>query len=254
MKRTMRTLLLCLALAAFCAGCGGEGEKPAETTTAPETTAETTLPPETTQPTTEATTEPTTAPTTEPEVVYIPEISPDTVGIYIPAGDGTRARVRVTEFSAKRTAKTDIDCFEILASREDRVEGSSFVSIWNTAWDSFEDGADAKIGFHIQFSLTSGEVVSATLLKPSDAAEFYDYLEIYMYDDIHQTPGAWYTHLSDTNMDEETIISSIKLTSGSKIAEVGDIILTAFVYNGGDCFDTSGNYIGLVSETITITE
>jgi hypothetical protein len=53
-------------------------------------------------------------------------------------------------------------------------------------------------------------------------------------------------------MKEETIITSIKLTSGSKIAQVGDITLTAFIYNGDDCFDADGNYIGLVSETIVI--
>lgn len=90
------------------------------------------------------------------------------------------------------------------------------------------------------------------MLKPSDALSFFDYLEIYLYDDIHQTPGAWYTHLEDKDMLESTIISSIKLTSGSKISEVGDITLTAFLYQGDQCFDAQGQYFGSVLESITI--
>ena len=91
-------------------------------------------------------------------------------------------------------------------------------------------------------------------MKPSDSADFFEYLEIYMYDDIHVTPGVWYTHLEDSDMDDETIISSIKLTSGSKIAEVGDIILTAFIYDGADNFDADGEYIGEVLQSIVIKE
>jgi len=219
----------------------------------PETTGTTAAAPTqtTAEPTTEATTQATTVETTQP---YVPEISPDTVGLYIPAEDGTRARTLVTEFSAKRTAKTDIDCFEVIASQEARLEGGSFASIWNTAWDSHENTENAKIGFVISFAVSGGGTVTETVLKPSDSAGFYDYLEIYLYDDIHQTPGVWYSHLEDQNMDEDTIISSIKLTAGSKIAQVGDITLTAFVYNGDDCFDENGEYIGQVAYTVTVAQ
>lgn len=194
-------------------------------------------------------------PADDKEDVFVPpEIHPDTVGIYIPAEDGTRARKRITEFTAKRTAKKDIDCFEILASREDLVKGSSFAGIWNGAWDSHRQTDGAKIGFIIEFSLSGGKNVHAQILKPSDSADFFDYLEVYLYDDIHQTPGVWYTHLEDADMKEETVISSIKLTSGSRIAEVGDIYLTAFIYQGQECFDENGDYCGEVLETICITE
>ena len=131
--------------------------------------------------------------------------------------------------------------------------GNSFAEMWENAWNSHGRNPGAKIGFHIEFQLKSGETVSQTLLKPSDSREFYDYLEIYMYDDVHQS-GGWYTHLEDDDMEEETIITSIKLTSGSKIKQVGDIFLTAFIYNSDTCFDSQGNYIGTVSQTIVITE
>ena len=181
-----------------------------------------------------------------------PVISPNVVGIYIPATDGTRNRVRITEFSSVRTAKTDIDCFEILASREEICAGKSFAGIWNDAWAQHENTEGPKIGFIIHFSLPGGQYVHTQILKPSDTLDFYEYLEIYLYDDIHQD-GGWYTHLEDKDMTEETIISSIKLTSGSKISQVGDISLTAFLYQGDDCFDSKGEYIGEILETIVIS-
>ena len=245
-------VLLGLLILAGCTAASPEdsGAVLPETTepaTAAPTTETTAPPPETTEPTTVPTTEPTTAPTA-------PEIFPDRVGIYIPADDGTKARKRITEFAAKRRAKEDIDCFEILATQVDKTESGAFRNIWSNAWNTEPTDPNAKIGFHISFPLASGETVSATLLKPGDSKFFYDYLEIYLYDDIHQTPGQWYTHLEDSDMKEETVISSIKLTSGSKIAEVGDITLTAFIYTGADCFDPDGNYIGAVSEIITVRE
>lgn len=198
---------------------------------------------------TSVTTQPTTAETTTQAA---PSISPDTVGIYIPAGNGTAARTRITEFVSTRTPKKDIDCFEIFASQKATLTGASFSAIWKQAWEEYRHTEGTKIGFHIAFPLTNGQSVSKQLLKPSDALSFFDYLEIYLYDDIHQTPGAWYTHLEDKDMLESTIISSIKLTSGSKISEVGDITLTAFLYQGDQCFDAQGQYFGSVLESITI--
>ena len=247
MYNKLIALFLCIILLCTSfAGCKAK-EIPSETTTVP-TQATTTVPTTTVPSTPPVTTVP---PTTQTEP-YIPDISPNIVGIYIPAANGTAARKHITEFKSARTAKKDIDCFEILATRVEVAEGKSFASIWNSAWDSHENVSNAKIGFHISFTLSNGETVSKQLLKPSDSTSFYDYLEIYMYDDLHVAPGVWYTHLEDKDMKAETVITSIKLTSGSKIAQVGDIALTAFIYHGSDCFDAEGNYIGLVSETIVI--
>lgn len=242
----MKRIVILFALVAMLAGCAFVPEIPQ---TQPDNTTGTTAP--TTEPTTAPTTEPTTVPT---ETVFVPDISPDVVGIYIPAEDGTKSRKHITEFAAKRKAKTDIDCFEIFAAQEEMVTGRSFAAMWKEAWEQHEGHETAKIGFIIEFSLTGGRNVRAQLLKPSDSADFYEYLEIYMYDDIHQTPGVWYTHLEDKDMKGEAIISSIKLTSGSKIDEVGDILLTAFIYDGEDNFDLNGDYIGQVLQTIVIKE
>ncbi len=246
---------LCAAVLFGLCGCQEEipeqilPETDAPATLVPETTAEPTTVPETT----EAVIPTETTMPEETEPLYIPEIHPNTVGIYIPADDGTKARALVTEFSSKRKAKTDIDCFEIFASSEERITGKNFRGMWNAVWESYDMRENAKIGFIIDFAYGETQV-HQTILKPSDTVEFFDYLEIYLYDDINQTPGKWYSHLEDKDMKEETIISSIKLTSGSKIAQVGDITLTAFIYNGEDCFNAKGEYIGQVLATVLIKE
>lgn len=187
------------------------------------------------------------------EQIVVPEIQPDVIGLYIPSDDGTGSRTLVSEFSSARTAGQDIDCFEAIASNDSLLSGSSFAEIWNAAWDEHMPSAAARIGYHITIELSGGDTISKTLLKPSDSDEFFDYVEIYMYDDINQTPGAWYTHLSDSDMNEETIISSIKLTAGQNISSVGDITLTAFVYDDDSNFDSDGNYVGVVTYSIEIT-
>lgn len=253
MKNNFQNILLiglCVVLVVVLAGLivlmvTLDREPAAPTTTAPVTT---TQPPTTQAPTTEPTTEPTTVP---PTTLPIPEISPNKLSIYIPADDGTQARNRVLNtIQITRTPKVDIDCFEFIASDTARLTGWSFSKIWNDAWALHEGTEAAKIGIRLQFTLQSGECVDQMILKPSDAASFYEYLEVYLYDDVHQS--GWYSHLEDDDMTDGTMITSVKLTSGEKIAEVGDIILTAFVYTGDDCFDADGNYIGLVSDTITV--
>lgn len=247
-KGFLRLVIVVLAviLALLLAVCfRKEPEVTPDTTTG--TTTVITTEPTTTTPTTTA------VPTTQTEPApTAPEIHPSVVGIYIPADSGSAARRRITEFSAKRTAKTDIDCFEVLASHEEMVNGSSFKSIWNECWNAHGENSGTKVGFHLAFTLSDGTEISQTIRKPGDAKHFYEYLEVYLYDDIHQT--GWYSHLEDGDMTEGTMITSIKLTSGSRIGEVGDIFLTAFLYTGEDCFDEEGNYIGTVQQTVKITE
>ncbi len=179
-------------------------------------------------------------------------ISPNVVGIYIPKDDGTKDRILISEFTSAREPKTDIDCFEVLATNEGVASGNSFKKIWNDAWDLHENTENSKIGFHIELNFKDGTILSKTLLKPSDCDDFFEYLEIYMYDDVHQT--GWYSHLTDGEMTDETVITSAKLHCGDKISDVGNIILTAFIYNGDECFDADGNYRGDVYATVKITE
>jgi hypothetical protein len=250
-RKNVLLILVCVALLGVLALLlmVAFGDAPDPQPTVPTTTA---TPAVTTQPTTTA---PATAPTTVPTTVpLVPEIRPDTVGIYIPAADGTAARKLVTEFLAKRTAKKDIDCFEAFASTDARITGTKFVDMWKAAWDAHENGQNGKIAYILSFNLSDGSSINRMIRKPSDADSFKEYIEVYLYDDINQEPGVRYTHLSDSEITEDTILSSIKLTCGSKIDQVKDIKLSAFIYTGEDCFDADGSYIGNVIASVVIRE
>ena len=66
--------------------------------------------------------------------------------------------------------------------------------------------------------------------SPENTEENREYVEIYLYDDVHQVPGEWYSHLETSDITEETIATSIKFTAGSKIEEIEKIHLSAYLY------------------------
>ena len=73
-----------------------------------------------------------------------------------------------------------------------------------------------------------------------------------MYDDVHQADGAFYSHLEMSDVKDNTIYSSIKLT-GIETANIeSPITLTVFTYDGDEDFDSDGNYRGNSKYTITI--
>lgn len=196
----------------------------------------------------------TTVPSTTETEPYVLDISPNTIGLYIPANDGTKDRVMVSEFIGEWTSKKDIDCFEAFASSDSRISGTNFADMWKSAWNAHENGQNGKIGYVLSFTLSDGSTVERMIQKPSDADSFKEYIEVYLYDDINQKPGVRYTHISDSEITANTVLSSIKLTGGSKIDEVTGITLTAFIYTGEDCFNSEGAYIGNVSASVIIKE
>ena len=104
--------------------------------------------------------------------------------------------------------------------------------------------------------MKSSEVVTLTIRSPKDApknpeAYFYQYIEVYLYDGINLK--GWYSHLVESKMKKNTLMTYIKLTAGSKISEVESASLTAFVFKDDSDFDPhSGVYVGPVSYKIAI--
>ena len=77
-------------------------------------------------------------------------------------------------------------------------------------------------------------------------------MPIYLYDDIHQEDGAWYSHVTEEEFNENTILTSIKLTGSTLTNDINsDITLTVFTYDEDD-FDESNNYRGISKDTIII--
>ena len=77
-------------------------------------------------------------------------------------------------------------------------------------------------------------------------------MQIYLYDDVNQKDGAWYSHITEEEYNDNSILTSIKLTGSTFTNEItSDIILTVFTYDEDD-FDENNQYRGISKDKITI--
>ena len=83
--------------------------------------------------------------------------------------------------------------------------------------------------------------------KP-DIFRYSKYFYIYFYDDVN-APNGFYSHLENVN--DNTLMTSVKLYAVDEIDEVESITLTAFTYDEDD-FDKDNNYRGNSKYTINI--
>lgn len=144
-------------------------------------------------------------------------------------------------YYADFTNGIDIGSFEVFLTDNNIIDGTSFKDAWNKYYEAYDNIENYKIGFNIKFMLEDGTNYSSNFLEP-DIYRYSDYFYVYLYDDIHQEPGVIYSHLE--SMEDNTLITSIKLYAVDNIDRVENIILSAFTYNDEDDFDSEGNYRG----------
>lgn len=203
----------------FCASCGSV-QNSNGTITPPTFPAATTSPENNLQ-------SPSEIPTSTPTPVPVPTPEPgmpEILRFYI-AENGTRTLVN--SFSSEWVAGKDIDCFEAITSTEEVLNGK-FADIWTHAWNSYTNTANVKIAYSVEIFLKNGNNIFYDVKSPADAQQNRDYIEVYLYDDIHV--NGWYSHLEENSMKDETIMTSIKLTATKKQAEIEKIRLTAYLY------------------------
>ena len=195
---------------------------------------------------------------TTPEVTepVIPEaVGVTTISLYKNyKTDGVRKKI-AESFDSAWTAGADISSFEVIAAEDDTIQNNNrqFMYIWKEYWEKFENRDACKIGYFVSFDLKDGTHIEKTIKKPSDVDSFFKYMECYLYDDINQTPGQWYSHITDAQMTDTSILTSIKFHCGTDVDKIGDhILLTAFIYTSDSDFNEDGKYIGTVSASISI--
>ena len=182
------------------------------------------------------------------EVFEYVDNNPIKVGLYIYTNG---KRILAETYESYWPIYTDINGFTAYYSNNKEISNARLQNVWKSLYQNYEGISDYKIGYHLKFDTVDG-VVSKTILKPSDGNDIYDYIQIYLYDDIHQD-STWYSHMNDSDINDNTIFTTIKLTTSTKIADItSDIELTAFTYNDIDDFDEYGNYRGISSHTTII--
>lgn len=189
--------------------------------------------------------------TTKEEIkdTYI-DNNPITLGIYMYTNSST-PRYKKDLYQTTWTQYTDICSLEIFYTNEEQIPGTNFKSLWNNYYQNYTNIDSYKIGYLIEFETTNEGKIKKYIKSPQDTEEIYKYIQLYLYDDIHQD-GGWYSHITKEEYSNDNILTSIKLTASTNIDEItSDISLTAFTYDDDD-FDENGEYRGISKQTVII--
>ncbi len=257
-----RTVLILIPVALCLAACAPvrsvDSSAPAVTSAWPsDTPTPPTAVPATPEPTATPTPDPTVAPSPSQSAAPTPAPGgPDAVGIYKRGSAG--AYERLDELRTRWVKGKDICDLYAFASDEQTLKGSNYNKLFDGYWKSFPDYAAYHLGYHVRITLKSSEVIDLTIRSPKDAPKdpkkyFYQFVEVYMYDSLKPKTGPKRMHLVESAMKADTLITSIKLTSGSKIAQVEAVTLGVFIYRDDSDFDPdTGSYTGPVLYEIPI--
>lgn len=176
--------------------------------------------------------------------------NPITIGLY---NTSNSKRVLVKTFESKWPSKKDIETFTALFTNEEIVSNGYIQNVFYEYYNKYENASKYHIGYHIKFTIDDGSTLEQTIFTPKDTEVLYDYLETYMYNGPQKKIGQWYSHVTEEEYIDTTILASIKLTAGSLIDKItSDIELTAFTYDGEEDFDENGNYRGCSKYTILV--
>lgn len=186
----------------------------------------------------------------EPETDEYIDNNPIQLGLYKYYGR-YKERELITEYSTNWQYHKDISSFEVYYTKNEYITGNNQIETFNYYKDNYANIDNYRIGYIINF-LTNDKEINKTIISPKDTTDFFDYLEIYLYDDYHRTPGIWYSHTTEEEYTSETLLTSIKLTAGKLITEIiSDITVTTFTYDQND-FDSNGNYKGISKYSIVV--
>ena len=181
-----------------------------------------------------------------PVPVYVDE-NPVTVGLY-------QNGKLVKSVTAPVQASVDIASFDVYFTNEENVGGTNTKRNFNKYAANYENVNAYKIGFMISFSI-DGEEITKTITGPKDTYIFGPYIYCYLYDDVHQPDGSWYSHVKENDVNDDTIYSSIKLYAVDDASKItSPITLTVFTYDTEDDFDEFGIYRGNSKYAITINK
>ena len=156
----------------------------------------------------------------------------------------------ISEYEFYNQNMKDIGVFTAFFTNDEYLPDSSKYT-WKNYYNNYiEDISKYKIGYNIYFE-DNDTIYNKNILGPEGMYYFDPYLYIYLYDDINQLDGAWYSHVEENEVKDNTIFSSIKIYQASKDFS-SPIKLTVFTYDSDDDFDEKGNYRGKSSYTINL--
>lgn len=161
---------------------------------------------------------------------------------------------KVTSYSSTFSDGKDLAVFDIYYTDIDKVSSTNTKKNYQKHLKEYENIDGYKNGFYITFE-ADGKQMESLILDASGTYSLEPYMYVYLYDDINQAPNTYYSHLKKSDMNEKTIISSIKLYLAYETHKISSpISITAFTYNGEEDFTEENKYRGISSYTIEISK
>ena len=176
----------------------------------------------------------------------------------------------VKTFESAWSIDEDIATFEAINSDEETINYADYYMLHGDYWNAVETDTEYKIGYELSFDV-DGENKVITILEPKDIErnknlymgdypadgdgkiitdDITGYLGVWVYHDIGQE--GFYTHLTQDDMKDGVIMTSIKLRPTPDSDRISNLKLTVFSYSSKDEFNSSGRYIGTHGYTIAI--
>ena len=231
MKKTLILLLTAALCTALLAGCGsGRVEKrtdvTADTPAAADQTeqaAETgTTPPETTM---------AAITNDKPVRIYLMDYSDNTAKLIETVTD---------EWDPDR----ELGTFGVFISDDDVISFDSEIAAHQEDWDSVNTEDKYKIGYEIIYE-QDGVETEILILGPedieesgylfmgdADSGDVTGYMGVWLYDDYHQD-GGFYSHITQDEVNDDTLLTSIKLRPTPQSDEIDNLKLRVFSYVDG---------------------
>lgn len=175
--------------------------------------------------------------------------NPIKLGMYLYTNSSTNRKL-ISEYYTNWILNVDLLSLEVYYTTDNEIPGTNQKQLWNNYYNNYQNIDNYRIGYKIEF-IAEDQQISKIILSPQDTEEIYDYMQIYLYDDINQTSN-WYDHIDKNEYTENTLLTSIKLTGSTKTDKItSDITLIVFTYDDDD-FDENNEYRGISKYTTII--
>ena len=166
------------------------------------------------------------------------------VGLYDRSGNTLSLK---KEYNGPITVKKDITTFQVFFSQEENVtyQNQKYGEFYYNTFKELNPENKYKVGFNLSYELNDGTKISQNIFNPSTTQTNYDYIEVYLYDSFKHRNDSFYSHIEENEYNDETCITSIKLTAGSKFDDIkSKVILTVFTYDEDDFDESTNEYRG----------
>lgn len=185
-------------------------------------------------------------PVVEEEDAYVDD-NPITVGLYINLNGTTTL---VDHYDSTWKLYTDLVVLSSFYTQTKYLASNGVAGTFDTYKSNYNDIDNYRIGYYVKFTVSSGEIIDRTILNIADSIMPNEYLQFYLYDDIIHRNDSWYSHVTETEWNTSTMLTSLKITCSTYYYQItSPIEVTVFTYDSTDDFDKTGKYRGNSSYT-----